>query len=252
MSALFAEIQGNGDGITSRLRHVTDDQKLYKQKREVQAVSFDELEAKKAAAEERRAAKERAALESAAAEAAAAAKSPSAALAAAPQFALEGGKRWAIKNQIGTPSQKITLVIDEPSMQHAVQIQHCEHVFIEIRKKINSISFTDCKKVQVSLVSVVSTVDITNSNSVDVQVSAALPSVQLENSHCINLFLLNPEEARKTEVVTVACSSVNVNFPDETDPDDLVERALPEQYVSKLVPNGKGGFKIETKCSEIC
>ncbi len=248
MSALFQEIQGGGDGITARLRKVTDDQKLYKQKREVQAVSFDDLEAKKAAAEERRAAKERAAQEAAAAEAASAAKSA----ATAPHFALEGGKRWVVKNQVGTASQKTKLVIEDPTMSNYVQVQHCEHLYLVIQKKINSISIVDCKKVQISLASVVSTVEILNSNGVDVQVSAALPSVQLEGSHCINIFLLSAEEARKTELVTVACSSVNVNFPDEADPDDCIERALPEQFVSKLVPNGKGGFKIETKASEIC
>lgn len=248
MSALFQEIQGSGDGITSRLRKVTDDQKLYKQKREVQAVSFDDLDAKKAAAEERRAAKERTQQQAAAVEAASAAK----VAANAPQFALEGGKKWVVKNQFGSASQKTKLVIEEPSMSNVVQVQRCEHLYLEIKKKINSITIVDCKKVQISLMSVVSTVEITNSSSVDVQVSAALPSVQLEGSHCINIFLLSFDEARKTEVVTVACSSVNINFPDEADPEDSVERALPEQFVSRLVPNGKGGYKVETKPSEIC
>lgn len=56
MAGLFAEINSGA----FRLKHVTDDQKAYKQKKEdLGPVSFEDLERRKAEAEARRAEKER-------------------------------------------------------------------------------------------------------------------------------------------------------------------------------------------------
>ena len=249
MSGLFSEIQGGG----FKLKHVTDDQKNWKQpKREPVAVSFEDLERKKAAAEERRRLKEeakKAEEEKKAAEAAAVAGAT--AKVNSPVFELEGDKRWVIRHQRGTPNEPVRIVIPEPRMMHAVFIQHCEHVFLDVQSKINSVTIIESKKLQISLVSVVATVEVTNSVSIDVQVKQSLPSAQLSNVHGANLFLLDPELSRDTEVVTTSCSTINVNFPDEHDSSDLLERPLPDQFVSKLVPDGKGGYRVETKPCDI-
>lgn len=249
MSALFSEING-GESLTARLRHVTDDQKLYKQKREPQAVSFEDLDRKKALAEERRAQKER---EKAIQEG----RVPETQVAAQPEvhktpvFNLEGDKRWVVRHQIGTAAEPIKLCPDV-KMRHSIQIAQCQHVYIEVTGKINSISLIDCKRVQVSLVSVVASVELTNCANVDLQVKESMPGVNLENSSCVNLYLLDSARARETEVVTASCTAVNINFPHENDCDELVERAVAEQFVTKLVPNGKGSYMLQTKPSENC
>eukprot|EP00657_Telonema_sp_P-1_P002410 TRINITY_DN15597_c0_g1_i1.p1 TRINITY_DN15597_c0_g1~~TRINITY_DN15597_c0_g1_i1.p1 ORF type:complete len:123 (+),score=38.28 TRINITY_DN15597_c0_g1_i1:74-442(+) len=120
-----------------------------------------------------------------------------------------------------------------------------------IRDRLNSVTIIESKKVQLSLVSVVATVEVTNSVSVDIQVKQSLPSAQLANVHGANLYLLDAELSRDTEVVTTGCSTVNINFPDENDTTDLLEKPLPDQFVSKLIPDGKGGYKVETKPCDI-
>merc|ERR1712100_386528 len=91
------------------------------------------------------------------------------------------------------------------------------------------------------LKSVVGVVEVTKSKSVDVQVSQQLPSAQLDQCHNVNLYLLDPELSRETEVVTSGCSGINVNFPDQNDTQDLLERNIPEQFVSNLVKDPKTG-----------
>lgn len=237
-----------GDGITKRLRHVTDEMKAYKQNREYGEVDFEDLDRRKAAAEARRAEKEAKKL----ADAQAAEQAKSAASGAAPIFQLEGLKRWVVRNQAGSVAQQKTLEITNATMGQAVHVQQCSNLLLVVKCKINSVLIVDCKKVQVSLQSVVSSVEIINSQSVDVQVAGVLPSAVIENTHTMNLYLLDAESARQTEIVASASSAMNVNFPDENDSSDIVERALPEQFISKIVPNGKGGYKLETKPSEIC
>lgn len=247
MSGLFAEINSGA----FKLKHVTDDQKAYKQKKEeLGPVSFEDLERRKAEAEARRAEKEK---EKAAAEAAeaAAASSAKAATTKAPVFTLESDKRWVVANQIGTALNPINLVIDETRMHHAVFINNCEHVYLNVLTKINSVIVLDSKKVQIQLKSVVAQLEVTNSSNIDCQVAEALPSVNLGNTHTVNLFLMHPTYSRETEVVTASCSGVNINFPHESDESEMIERAVPEQFVSKLVPNGKGGYKMETKPSDM-
>lgn len=247
---------GAGDNITKRLRHVTDDMKAYKQNREHGEVDFEQLDRMKAAAEARRAEKEAkakaTAVETAAAQAAAKNAATVAAATNPPVFGLEGKKRWVCRHQKGTAAQQLTLEISEASMDQAVHIQHCAHLLLVVKAKVNSVMLVDCKKVQVSLTSVVSSVEIINSHSVEVQVAGALPSANIENSHSVNLYLMDSESARKTEVLSTASSAMNINFPDEADASETLERPLPEQFVSKLVPNGKGGFRMVTAPSEIC
>jgi hypothetical protein len=247
---LFAEINGAGDGITKRLRHVTDDMKAYKQNRTYGEVDFEDLERKKAAAEARRLEKQ--AATNAQAQAVAAAAANAAKPTFTPQFALEGNKRWVVKHQVGTPAQQLTLEIASPLMHHAIHIHGCSNLLLLVKGKINSVTLVECKRVQVSLTSVVANVEIINCLNTDIQVAGTLPSASIESSHCTNVYLLDSAAARLAEIVTTASSTTNINFPDESDESEIVERALPEQFVTRLVPNGKGGFKLETKPTEIC
>lgn len=247
MAGLFAEINSGA----FKLKHVTDDQKAYKQKKEeLGPVSFEDLERRKAEAEARRAEKEKEKAEKEAAEASAAAAAK-ASVVKAPVFNLESDKRWVVANQIGTALNPINLVIDETRMHHAVFISNCEHIYLNVLTKINSVIVLDSKKVQIQLKSVVAQLEVTNSANIDCQVAEALPSVNLGNTHTVNLFLMHPTYSRETEVVTASCSGVNINFPHESDETEMIERAVPEQFVSKLVPNGKGGYKMETKPSDM-
>jgi hypothetical protein len=237
-AALFAEIRDGGDNITARLRHVTDDEKAYKKNIQHGEIDMSELEKKKAAAEARRAAQRKD--ESAANEAPA----------QEPILELEGDKRWTVRYHTGTSEEQLQLELDKVEMRHAVRIENCQHVYITLANKVNSVSIVNCSKVQVALQTIVASLEVLNCTNCDVQVAQAAPTVAVERSSSINIYLLDREEARNTEVVTACSSAVNVLFPSENDDDDVVERAIPEQFVSRIVPDGKGGFKVETKPSE--
>lgn len=243
VSALFAEIKGKGDHITQGLRHVDDSEKVYKQKREVQAVSFEDLEAKKLALALARQAKD-VAHDTAAGEAAAPAQ--------VAVFELQGHKKWVVSHHAGKPGSPLSLTIEGGELRHSVYINKCEHLHLTIPCKLNSVAIVDSHNVQVSVKCIVASVEVTRSNSVDVQVTEALPSAMLDNSNCINLFLMDPERSRETEIVTSCCSTVNVNFPSKDDPTDLIEKAVAEQFVTKLVKDARGNLKLQTKPSEIC
>lgn len=238
---MFAEIREGGDNITSRLRHVTDDEKAYKKNIQHGEIDMTELEKKKAAAEARRAAQKKDEGGAVAADTAPA---------QAPVLELEGDKRWTVRYHAGTPTEQLQLELDKVEMRHAVRIENCQHVYITLTNKVNSVSVVNCTKVQVALQTIVASLEVLNCTNCDVQVAQAAPTVAVERSSSINIYLLDREEARNTEVVTACSSTVNVLFPSEKDDDDVVERAIPEQFVSRIVPDGKGGFKVETKPSE--
>ncbi|KAG5488987.1 hypothetical protein JIQ42_00607 [Leishmania sp. Namibia] len=236
-AALFAEICESGENITSRLRHVTDDQKSYKQKIQHGEVDMSELESKKAAAEGRRLAQKQNE------------RTTGGEATQQPVLVLEGNKRWVVKYQAGSPAKQLQLELDKAEMRHAVRIENCQHAYITIANKVNSVSIVNCTKVQVALQVIVSSLEVLSCVEVDVQVAQAAPTIDIEQSTSVNVYLLNKDEARNTEIVTACSSTVNVLFPSEKD-DDMVECAIPEQFVTRIVPDGKGDYKLSTRPSE--
>lgn len=234
---MFAEIREGGDNITARLRHVTDAEKAYKQNIQHGEIDMSELERKKAAAEQRRLAQKQSEREAGAEPA------------QQPVLALEGDKRWVVKYQVGGAAEQLQLELDKAEMRHAVRIENCQHAYITITNKVNSVSIVNCAKVQVALQTIVASLEVLSCTDVDVQVALAAPTIDIERSTSVNVYLLDKNEARNTEIVTACSSTVNVLFPSE-DGDDIVERAIPEQFVTRIVPDGKGGFKAETKPSD--
>ncbi|ORC90323.1 putative G-actin binding protein, putative,CAP/Srv2p [Trypanosoma theileri] len=234
-SALFAEIQGAGDNITARLRHVTDDQKTYKQNVRHGELDFSKLDAKKAEAEARRQQQQPA--KSAEVE--------------APVLQLEGDKRWAVKHQKGTSNEPKRITLDKVNMRHAVQIHNCEYVMVEITGKVNSVSLVACSRVHVVLDSVVASLEVLKSNDIEVRVRRAVPTAAVEKSTSVTLCLLDRSAALETSIVTACSTAVNVSVPESDKSDaDLVERPVPEQFVSHVVRDKRGGYAIETKPAE--
>ncbi len=250
MAAMFAELQAKKDNLTVGLSHVTDDQKTYKQQREIgQSHDFTDLYAKKAAAEERRKAKEdadKAAAASGGGSVSAAEKKPP----AEPVFGLQLN-RFQVKNFIGGPEEaQIQKEITEIAVNQSVVVQSCEHSVVRIKGKFNSLTVMGCQNVAVGLENVVSTVEISNCKNVTVHVSGVVRSVIVDKSSEVNVVLADSATARSCQIVSSVCSAVNVRFPDKDDADELLEKPIPEQYVSVIVPDGKGFYKLVTKPSD--
>lgn len=246
MAAMFAELQNKKDNLTSGLSHVTDDQKTYKQQREGKAFDFGDLYAKKAAAEERRKAKEDAEKHGGGtAAASSAAKVP-----AEPVFGLSLS-RFQVKNFVGGPDEaQIRKEIDEIAVNQSVVVSNCEHMVLQIKGKFNSLTVMNCQNVAIGLENVVSTVEVSNCTAVTIHVSGVVRSCIVDKSSEINFVLADSETARNTQIVSSVCSAINVRFPDKDDAEELLEKPIPEQYVSTIVPDGKGFFKLVTKPSD--
>ena len=250
MAAMFAELQKKSEtGLTTGLSHVTDDQKTYKQERESKAYDFGDLYEKKKAAEERRKAKE--AEQQGAAGAGTATTTAAAKKAAAePVFGLTMS-RFQVKNFYGGPEEnQIRKTIDEIAVNQSVVMTNCEHTVLQIKGKFNSLTVMNCSNVAIGFENVVSTIEVSNCKNVTVHVSGVVRSCQLDKSSEVNIILADSEVARNVQLVTSVCSSVNVRFPDKDDAEDLIEKPLPEQYISTIVPDGKGFFKLVTKPSD--
>lgn len=243
MAALFGEIQSKDGNMTSNLKKVKDEEKVYKQEREAQAYNFDALYEKKAQAEERRKAK--------AAEQAEAAHAGAHKTAAGPPQFEQIGPRFMCKNIVGGPDDKQDRrKIEGVAVNHAVVIQSCEHFVVQIGGKFNSLALLNCENVAVGMESVVTTVDISNCKGVTIHLSGVCRCVVVDKSSEVQLIFTNEETARSVQVVTSMCSTVNVRFPNKDDKDELIERPIPEQFVSKIVPDGKGFFKLQTKAAD--
>merc|ERR1712000_222435 len=124
------------------------------------------------------------------------------------------------------------------------------HTVLQVQGKFNSLTVMNCSNVAIGFENVVSTIEISNCTNVTVHVTGVVRSCQVDKSSEVNLVFANSEVARSVQVVTSVCSSVNVRFPDKDDAEDLIEKPLPEQYVSTIVPDGKGFFKLVTKPSD--
>lgn len=224
---MFAEIRARGDNITSCLRHVPESEKMYKQKIEHGATDMSVLDKKKNAAEVGKAAGEQQKED--------------------PVLALEGDKRWVVRHHAGTAGEQLRLSLDSVQMRHAVRIENCENVYIDITGKVNSVAIVNCKKVQVAMTSVVASAEMLRCTQCDMQVAESASTITIEHCDTVSLYLLSKEHARETEVITSSISSVNVLFPSEVEDEEMVERAVPEQFVSKVVADGNGGYKLQTE-----
>ncbi len=111
-TALFAEINQKGDGVTGGLKHVTKDMK---KKPPVSSVVPSKGEVTTTTTTP-----------------SAKAQTPS----KPPKFALEGNK-WVVEYQVGNRN----IVIENPETKHTVYIYRCKQSTVQVRGKVNNIIF---------------------------------------------------------------------------------------------------------------
>ncbi|NXP33449.1 CAP1 protein, partial [Leiothrix lutea] len=154
-SALFAQIN-RGEGITSGLRHVSDDMKTHKNpalKNQGGPVRSGPkpFTAPKPACNANPCPK------------------------APPLLELEG-KKWRVENQENASN----LVISDTELKQVAYVFKCTNSTLQIKGKINSITLDNCKKLGLVFDDVVGIVEIINSRDVKVQVSDLFSGLALE------------------------------------------------------------------------
>lgn len=235
MSSVLKQISQGGLDITKTLRHVTDDQKAYKQaEREVRTV--DEAELKKAKQRRLTAGKHATAQLPVAGEA---------------RTQLEGDKKWIIQYHRGVDEAggsfddderrvRIILPADEIKRKHAVFISRCVNAYVRIAGKVNSIQMVECYNVQVELDDSVGPFEVTASTEAEVLIHGVVPNVIMGKVKGI-LIHLDEAAVSPPEFVTSCTTGVRITVPvvDSCGEKDRIELPVPEQFHTKIVKRNK-------------
>ncbi|KAL9039763.1 MAG: hypothetical protein Q9180_002336 [Flavoplaca navasiana] len=136
--------------------------------------------------------------------------------------------KWLIENYDGNPPEGMLEI--KASISHSILISRCTKTTIRVVGKANAISLDNCTQVSLVIDSLVSSVDVIKSPKFEMQVLGTLPTIMLDQVDGAALYL--SRESLGTEVFTSKCTGVNINLPGQSDDDDYVERALPEQIKS--------------------
>ncbi|KFV00268.1 Adenylyl cyclase-associated protein 1, partial [Tauraco erythrolophus] len=220
-SALFAQIN-RGEGITSGLRHVSDDMKTHKNpalKNQGGPVRSGPkpFTAPKPACNANPSQK----------------TSPK-----APALLELEGKKWRVENQ----ENATNLVISDTELKQVAYVFKCTNSTLQIKGKINSITLDNCKKLGLVFDDVVGIVEIINSRDVKVQVMGKVPTISINKTDGCHVYL--SKNSLDCEIVSAKSSEMNVLIP--TEGGDFTEFPVPEQF--KTVWNGQ---KLVTTVTEI-
>ncbi|KAI7742134.1 hypothetical protein M8C21_003538 [Ambrosia artemisiifolia] len=133
--------------------------------------------------------------------------------------------RWVVENQIG----KKDLLIDKCDSKQTVYVFGCKDLVLQIKGKVNNITVDKCTKMGVVFTDVVAACEIVNCNSVEVQCQGTAPTISVDNSAGCQLYL--SKGSLDASITTAKSSEINVLVPAAGPDNDLVEHALPQQYI---------------------
>ncbi|XP_012412907.1 adenylyl cyclase-associated protein 2 isoform X2 [Trichechus manatus latirostris] len=215
-SALFAQLN-QGEAITKGLRHVTDDQKTYKNPG-LRAQGGQTRSPTKSHT-----------------------PSPTSPTSYPPQkhapvFELEG-KKWRVEYQ----EDRNDLMITDAELKQVAYIFKCNKSTLQMKGKINSVTIDNCKKFGLVFDSVVGIVEVINAKDIYIQVMGKVPTISINKTEGCHIYL--SEDALDCEIVSAKSSEMNILIPQDG---DYREFPVPEQF--KTTWNGS---KLVTEPAEI-
>lgn len=219
MSRVFAELN-KGEAVTSGLRKVTADMKTKNRADRTGAVPS-------------------AAGPGGAAAGPASGGGKGAPAAAPPKFELVQGRKWVVENHTDNKG----LVISETEPRQTVYIFNCKGCLIQTQGKVNNITMDKCSKTGLVFQDVVAACEVVNCTSVEVQCQGSAPTLAVDNTNGCQLYLSSASLG--ASITTAKSSEINVLVPGKGSEDDMVEHALPEQYLNEF----KDGHFVTTPVS---
>ncbi|KAF5925079.1 hypothetical protein HPG69_008756 [Diceros bicornis minor] len=189
-SALFAQLN-QGEAIIKGLRHVTDDQKTYKNP-SLRAQGGQTPSPTKSHT--------------------LGPKSPQSypPQKHAPVFELEG-KKWRVEYQ----EDRSDLVIPQTELRQVAYIFNCNKSTLQMKGKINSIIIDNCKKFGLVFDNVVGIVEVINSKDIHMQVMGKVPTISINKTEGCHIYL--SEDALDCEIVSAKSSEMNILIPQDGD-----------------------------------
>ncbi|OVA04508.1 Adenylate cyclase-associated CAP [Macleaya cordata] len=132
---------------------------------------------------------------------------------------------WVVENQIGRKD----LVIDNCDAKQSVYVFGCKDSVLQIQGKVNNITIDKCSKMGIVFTDVVAACEVVNCTGVEVQCQGSAPTISVDNTSGCQLYL--SKDSLETSITTAKSSEINVLVPSASPDGDLVEHALPQQYV---------------------
>ncbi|KAF9684356.1 hypothetical protein SADUNF_Sadunf04G0109800 [Salix dunnii] len=198
MAAVFQEIS-SGKPVTAGLRKVTDNMKTKNRADRTGVVGASEKESRTS--------------------------TPSFSKAGPPKLELQMGRKWVVENQIGRKN----LVIDDCDAKQSVYIFGCKDSVLQVQGKVNNITIDKCTKMGLVFMDVVAACEIVNCSGVEVQCQGSAPTISVDNTGGCQLYL--SKDSLGTSITTAKTSEINVLVPGAEPDGDLVEHALPQQFI---------------------
>ncbi|KAL6931027.1 related to Adenylyl cyclase-associated protein [Hanseniaspora guilliermondii] len=146
------------------------------------------------------------------------------------------GNKWFVMDFINEPSP---IVIEGAAIGESVFVGKCINSIIQVKGKVNSITFNECKSSSLVMESCVAGVDFIKCEKFGLQVDGYCPMITADKCDGGNVYL--SKDSINAEISTSCTTAMNVNLPIGDD-DEFVEFAIPEQLVHKFDLNkGKSG-----------
>jgi len=122
----------------------------------------------------------------------------------------------------------------KPEATQTVIIRHNQGGAFEIESKAKNVIIRNCQNIVVTFVDIVDTLEIIACQKITVQGSGVVPTVQIDASDRTSVYF-SAEAIKTTEIISTKSSSTNLYSPNpNTDYDDCIEHALPEQFCSSF------------------
>lgn len=132
------------------------------------------------------------------------------------------GNKWFVENFENEDEP----IVVEAEKDQSVFIGKCTKVMVQIKGKVNAITFSETESCSIVLDSSISGLDIIKSNKFGIQVTESLPQISIDKSDGGNIYL--SKDSLNTEIYTSCSTAINVNLPVGED-EDYVEFPIPEQ-----------------------
>ncbi|KAL3682851.1 hypothetical protein R1sor_000873 [Riccia sorocarpa] len=145
-----------------------------------------------------------------------------------PVLELQLGRKWVVENHEGNRE----IIIDDTNSKQSVYVYGCKNSVIQVKGKVNNITIDKSVKTALVFSDVVAACEIVNCTSVEVQCQGTAPTIAIDNTNGCQLYL--SATSVNAAISTAKSSEVNVLVPGKTPNSDLVEHALPEQFVHEF------------------
>jgi adenylyl cyclase-associated protein len=139
------------------------------------------------------------------------------------------GSKWVVENQTDS------LDIEIKDKKETVYIYGCIGATINVKGKCKSVVMDNCKKTTLFFEVAMASIEVVNCQRMNVHCLNTVSAVAIDKTDGIVVHL--PATSLTTEIVASKSSEMNVSFPDPSNPEEFIERPIPEQYVHRIKGN---------------